>query len=379
VSPSTSKNPDKGLIAPGSDPNSGTVNVGSGPSGSENGGSSSSETLTTSINPSDSSTQTPDANTISGGSATSSASGGAIAAVIILILLFSIAVVVFVLRKRSKARRDEQALKWGFTRNRTYQAYGDTESLNSRSSCRSSFVTTFDHSNASFLDATLPPLPPMAEVGRANGTAPSLILDTSDQQNRFSIGSANSDNSQFLVIHHRESLQPETWASVASCMETFPFPKPPPVDSASLKSRGSAATLKKEAPEILYVASPCGVQPTISVSEPRAPMQAIVLSNPFADDNPFDDPTSLLTPACATDVETVRRPFSPQLQDELQVNTGESVRIINIFDDGWAFVEKLPSIPNCEQGLIPLDCLRDPGPNVLLGGKRVSSQSARKP
>jgi hypothetical protein len=108
---------------------------------------------------------------------------------------------------------------------------------------------------------------PMAEVGRPNGTAPALIMDTNANQNRFSIGSAHSDNSQFLVVHHRKSVQPENWASVAECTESFTFPKPPLADGSSLHSKTSECfriviPRKRESSRVLYVASPPGVQST---------------------------------------------------------------------------------------------------------------------
>jgi hypothetical protein len=80
------------------------------------------------------------------------------------------------------------------------------------------------------------------------------------------------------------------------------------------------------------------------------------------------------------EVQTIRRPFFPQLQDELQVNIGDSVRVAQTFDDGWALVEKTSlTSGTSEQGLIPVECLRDTtsGSDSLLGGKRMSSQGAK--
>jgi hypothetical protein len=72
--------------------------------------------------------------------------------------------------------------------------------------------------------------------------------------------------------------------------------------------------------------------------------------------------------------ETIHRPYIPQQHDELEVNIGDSVRIVQIFDDGWVFVEKMSPIPNGKQGLIPLNCLLG---QTSLGGKRMSSQGAK--
>lgn len=381
LTPSPSRNPSQGLTGYGAVSNAGVADAGSGSSGSDSGGLSSDFTLGTVTSTPDSSPPTPVATTGNLSGVKSSPSGGPIAAAVIVSLLFVIAIVVFILRRRSKARRDEQAIKWGFTQNRTSESYGDDEHFSFRNSNRSSFATTFDHSST----AVIPP-PPMAEVGRPNGTAPALIMDTNADQNRFSIGSAHSDNSQFLVVHHRKSVQPENWASVAEYTESFTFPKPPLADCSSLHSKTSecsrTAFPRREEPEVLYVASPPGVQsttPFLRITQPAQPSP--LLTNPFADKNPFDDPATLSVPLTETSlqVQTVRRPFFPQLQDEMQVIIGDSVRIVQIFDDGWALVEKVSPTPQCDLGLIPLECLRDPvGPNLLMGGKRTSSQSVKK-
>ena len=60
------------------------------------------------------------------------------------------------------------------------------------------------------------------------------------------------------------------------------------------------------------------------------------------------------------------RPFVPTLEDELLVSPGDRVRILQVFDDGWAMVEKVgagSSIDGNQQrrGLIPVDCLREAG------------------
>jgi hypothetical protein len=75
------------------------------------------------------------------------------------------------------------------------------------------------------------------------------------------------------------------------------------------------------------------------------------------------------------DVETIRRPFLPTLQDELPVMPGDAVRIMKPFDDGWAFVERLEGGSKGSKGLIPIDCLRETGQALpaFLAARRVSS------
>lgn len=67
----------------------------------------------------------------------------------------------------------------------------------------------------------------------------------------------------------------------------------------------------------------------------------------------------------------IRRPFVPTREDEVGVEPNEQVRILQLFDDGWAKVEKVKSFEaskgkevegtEVETGLIPIDCLREPG------------------
>jgi len=53
----------------------------------------------------------------------------------------------------------------------------------------------------------------------------------------------------------------------------------------------------------------------------------------------------------------VGRTFVPSLPDELSIQTGEQVRIIMKFDDGWAHVERLRSGAGVENGVVPVECL----------------------
>jgi hypothetical protein len=95
--------------------------------------------------------------------------------------------------------------------------------------------------------------------------------------------------------------------------------------------------------------------------------------------NPFADPT--FEPKFA-EIETVQRPFVPTLSDELPVVIGDRVKVIKVFDDGWAMVQKnveeagsSPIRSKPQSGLIPIDCMRAVGQDLpaFLSEKRVSS------
>jgi hypothetical protein len=109
--------------------------------------------------------------------------------------------------------------------------------------------------------------------------------------------------------------------------------------------------------------------------------------DPFADPILPPEPT---TPSSVhpefMEVESIKRPFIPTLEDEVPTEVGDKVKILKMFDDGWALVEKNPYYgpPSLkgkrrepEKGLIPIDCFRDHGLDVskFIASKRVSSYS----
>jgi hypothetical protein len=53
-------------------------------------------------------------------------------------------------------------------------------------------------------------------------------------------------------------------------------------------------------------------------------------------------------------VSVVKRTFVPSLPDELSINNGDQVRVLSVYDDGWALCEKVSS---GEKGVVPQECL----------------------
>ncbi|TFK34182.1 hypothetical protein BDQ12DRAFT_613939 [Crucibulum laeve] len=213
---------------------------------------------------------------------------------------------------------------------------------------------------------------------------------------RFSVGSAGSGSSdqysQYLVVHHRDSMNPEERTPMSvrpfSPSESFAFPKPPPTDGdrTSMFSGGSRPQSS------ITLATPKSARgSTYALSHPSLPpTPSLPTSNPFDDPAPTS-PKPINGSTEFQDIETIRRPFVPTLNDELAVSIGERVKIVYLFDDGWAMVERLASLApgdakgkskyveeiGGEQGLIPIDCLRDAGEDLptFLTNKRVSSYS----
>ena len=397
---------------------SGSVHGGvANPGGTPQGGLSKNSGGTYTVGAGDSSSSsTATSNDPSNPTAASSASKGhistgAIAAIVVVFITIFFALLIIFLRRRSRARRDEQAITWWFSRKRTSQTYGDRNSAEilaaGSRSARSSFATTVDHSFTLPTEVpTIPPLPPMAEIGRVNTSPLQLSIEpsrynTEVPDKRFSIGSNHSENSQYLFVNLRNSLQLTPLTGQAfSPSQAFAFPKPPsPVgDRASAYSRPSShhgtgtATMKSPHSDGSSFPSLPAVPPTPS-AEPLIRNDPVV-SDPFGDNNPFEDPQNALAPVIAptafAEKEIIRRPFQRTLQDELTVNVGEHIRILMTFDDGWAYVVKVPTPGSGggdkddasaadNKGLIPIDCLRGPGQDLpaFIASKRVSSYSER--
>lgn len=57
------------------------------------------------------------------------------------------------------------------------------------------------------------------------------------------------------------------------------------------------------------------------------------------------------------------RTYVPTLLDELRVSVGDRVVVINEFDDGWAYCERVGD-PDGAAGVVPLECLDRNGSTV---------------
>ncbi|KAJ7029371.1 hypothetical protein C8F04DRAFT_42535 [Mycena alexandri] len=95
------------------------------------------------------------------------------------------------------------------------------------------------------------------------------------------------------------------------------------------------------------------------VSFARAQAAAIATRPPVANmpapvPSSYNNPAPMPIPAGAAAASaTVRYEFIPSLPDELSITTGEIVRVVAEYDDGWA----LCANARAEQGMVPLECL----------------------
>jgi hypothetical protein len=77
--------------------------------------------------------------------------------------------------------------------------------------------------------------------------------------------------------------------------------------------------------------------------------------------------------AAPSKLATVHCTFIPSLPDELTISTGETIRVLSEYDDGWALCANRRG----EQGMVPLECLdrSDSGPSTptFRNSRRMSS------
>lgn len=335
-------------------------------------------------------------------------SGGAIAGITIVCLFSLLALILLVVRRRSIAGRVELRRQWWFGH---YGSGGNFSLVNSgspvasngeapasRLSARSSFATNFDHglmlrvdSPSRFSLGAVPEFPPMAEVRERN----SVLISTGGAiARRESMNSMLSNGSepdaQYLTVSGQDNLETRTPMSVRpfSPSESFVFPKPPapPLSTADsfFFSGAQGPGSPRSSATLVHISTPSRAfttdRPPASVSTPSLYPQTSTSSvsfSPFtAEPKPSVDPFADPERPGFADVEVIRRPFQPSLDDELTVSLGDRVRLLQIFDDGWAFIEKLAGTEGerHEQGLIPVDCLREASQALptFLTEKRVS-------
>ena len=90
------------------------------------------------------------------------------------------------------------------------------------------------------------------------------------------------------------------------------------------------------------------------------------MPNPFQV-SPMDaaGPVPISVPVAPQPILVVKRTFTPNLEDELSIATGESVRVVAVYDDGWCKVGKLGA--GGEEGVVPYECLENPAAGALGG------------
>lgn len=125
------------------------------------------------------------------------------------------------------------------------------------------------------------------------------------------------------------------------------LPSPPPMEMAG--ANGSPVHIGVEAPSF-----GSGGQLPLITSTPFSATVSIPRSSVTASLN-----SAMNAQVSHGTLVVVARTFVPTLPDELSIQTGEQVRIIMKYDDGWAHVERLRSGAG-ENGVVPMECLEAP-------------------
>ncbi|KAF8349627.1 hypothetical protein F5887DRAFT_947214 [Amanita rubescens] len=325
-------------------------------------------------------------------------SSGGIAGIVITLLIVGLATLVVMLRRRAIARRVKRRQQWYGQGIASTTPHGDNGSsrfgsIASRKtgtaagtrSARSSFATTFDQSpHIPNFDGLLPPMPPMAEI-RGEGLILGLDMNsytTNTNSKRDSAGSKNSTasdpNAQYLFLppisQGNRAIGSPMSVRPFSPSELYSFPRPP--SEANRKSEDRVSAFSQ-----LHNNGHGGQVDDIRLSDAAEHPSVVEGVDPFAD--PIA--ATVATQPAVAEIEVIRRPFMPTLQDELIVATGDRVRILQTFDDGWTLVQKIPppvdkkgkarAVDEFDQGLIPIECLRnaDRDQPDFIAQKRVSS------
>ncbi|KAL5482680.1 hypothetical protein ACEPAI_9274 [Sanghuangporus weigelae] len=237
-----------------------------------------------------------------------------------------------------------------------------------------------------------------SSYGSGGGSGPN---DTSTEAVAEDRDGSTDDHAQYLIVaasqsqNHPNAPQPSP-ISVRpwSPSERWAFPKPPSGTSAL----GNIFYPPPTSPVSQSVESdrvPASHLPPLTPVTSTAPEA----TNPFADPSQIPDEVTsgtcesavaAKTSVSGTDgivgaIEHIRRPFLPTLVDELRVQRGDVIRVLQVFDDGWVQVEKISDATGTsgaetttfanERGLIPVDCLREAGEPLpdFLASRRVSS------
>lgn len=102
-------------------------------------------------------------------------------------------------------------------------------------------------------------------------------------------------------------------------------------------------------------ATPQNRSPSIQsrVSSPAPPIFQTAPSSPAV---PTMPPTVVSNSNDNRNLYFVIRTYVPTMLDELRVSVGDRVVVVNKFDDGWAYCEKVDD-PDGAAGVIPLECL----------------------
>ncbi|KAF7295668.1 SH3 domain-containing protein [Mycena indigotica] len=135
------------------------------------------------------------------------------------------------------------------------------------------------------------------------------------------------------------------------------FAQPPPIPAGSFGGYADAekSMMDDQNPGMAFARAQAAALSAPPMAVPMAPPSAYGAPAPVV-------PLS----STASGTATVRYEFIPSLPDELSIVTGEVVRVVAEYDDGWALCANSRN----EQGMVPLECLdRNTGGGLLPPGR----------
>ncbi|KAF7300440.1 SH3 domain-containing protein [Mycena chlorophos] len=174
-----------------------------------------------------------------------------------------------------------------------------------------------------------------------------------------------------LFIRQRAIRQRKTrratagWAAAAGFAQPAPVPAGSFANGATMGDVERAGAMSQQSAGVSFARA----QAAAIASAPIPPPPNAYGGAPV----PAAIPTAMVMPAGAT-TALVRYEFIPSLPDELSIVTGETVRIVAEYDDGWALCANAKN----DQGMVPLECLdRSGSGGVPRNSRRGSSLGAR--
>ncbi|KAJ7073896.1 hypothetical protein C8F01DRAFT_1075576 [Mycena amicta] len=149
-------------------------------------------------------------------------------------------------------------------------------------------------------------------------------------------------------------------SKTATFASKFPLPPSPPHQSSLPPTPPTPPATKKLNPisRQLPLLKPAPSElPPLPLLSPRSASFGAHQSMAFAQiglsDENADQPRLM----------NVVNPFTPTMDDELPIQLGETVRLLEEFQDGWALVQRLGRV-DAPKGVVPLTCLSERSPVI---------------
>ena len=156
---------------------------------------------------------------------------------------------------------------------------------------------------------------------------------------------------------------------------------PMPVSSDDYMFRNNIAPANIEKPRRVPVPSyvPSEITPAPGSARPSVPPSPNIAAPPISYNN-HNATSPLSARSSAQPFSAGLRPksahvqytFIPSLPDELTVSTGETLRVLAEYDDGWGLCVNRMG----EQGMVPLECLAYPEPYLWPSDHRNSGRAS---